>query len=54
MTELPWGDDEDDTPLCPVCGAYSSRSCEMLEEGGGECPWEMMQPDEPSDERRSP
>lgn len=37
--------DDDDSPLCPVCGAYSPRQCEMLEETGGECPWELMQED---------
>lgn len=47
MSELPWDDSDldvegEDFTLCPVCGAYSSRSCEMLEEGGGECPWELM------------
>lgn len=27
--------------LCPFCGAYSRRSCELEEETGGECLWEM-------------
>lgn len=39
-------DDEDDAPLCPICGAYSPRSCEMLDEGCGECPWELMEADD--------
>lgn len=30
--------------LCPFCGAYSSRSCE-LEEEMGSCPWEDSEPD---------
>lgn len=30
--------------LCPWCGAYSSRSCE-LEEEMGSCPWEDSEPD---------
>lgn len=43
MGELPWDDDEDGgTSLCPICGAYDTRSCEMRDEHGGECPWEMM------------
>ena len=29
---------EEDT-LCPWCGAYSKRACE-LKEGMGSCPWE--------------
>jgi len=45
--------------LCPWCGAYSKRSCEM-EEDMGVCPWEQSDPDpdemrelakEPSDDR---
>jgi len=31
--------------LCPFCGAYSTRSCELLEETGGSCPWEESEPD---------
>ena len=31
--------------LCPFCGAYSPRQCELEEESGGVCPWEEMQPD---------
>lgn len=26
-------------PLCPFCGAYSTRSCELIEDAGC-CPWE--------------
>lgn len=42
--------------LCPWCGAYSRRFCEMEEEMGV-CPWEEMEPDpdilrEDRDERR--
>ncbi len=25
--------------LCPMCGAYSPRSCDLEEESGGVCPW---------------
>jgi len=32
--------------ICPFCGAYSSRSCELDEETGGVCPWEESE-DEP-------
>lgn len=32
-------------PLCPFCGAYDTRRCEMLEETGGSCPWEESEPD---------
>ncbi|MRX31872.1 hypothetical protein [Aminobacter sp. MDW-2] len=42
-------DDRGDT-LCPFCGAYSRRSCELEEESGGVCPWEESQPD-PDDQR---
>lgn len=31
--------------LCPFCGAYSPRNCELREETGGACPWEEMAPD---------
>jgi hypothetical protein len=31
--------------LCPFCGAYSPRQCELLEETGGFCPWEDGEPD---------
>lgn len=30
--------------LCPFCGAYSSRSCELWEDMGS-CPWEDSEPD---------
>lgn len=30
---------ERDYTMCPVCGAYSRRSCEMEDELGV-CPWE--------------
>lgn len=30
--------------LCPFCGAYSPRSCEMEEEMCS-CPWEDSEPD---------
>lgn len=26
-------------PLCPMCGAYSPRSCDLEDECGGVCPW---------------
>lgn len=32
-------------PLCPFCGAYSPRQCELEEETGGVCPWEESEPD---------
>lgn len=48
----------DDTTLCPFCGAYSRRSCELKEEME-RCPWseaeEEPDPDrlrEDRDERR--
>lgn len=41
---------EDSDTLCPFCGAYSVRSCELEEESGGVCPWEESQPD-PDDQR---
>ena len=31
--------------LCPFCGAYSPRQCELEEETEGNCPWEMSEPD---------
>lgn len=31
--------------LCPWCGAYSKRSCEMRDEMDGVCPWEESEPD---------
>ena len=42
MGELPWDDEEDDAPLCPICGAYSPRACEERGDHGGECPWQLM------------
>ncbi len=33
--------------LCPFCGAYSPRSCELEEETGGECPWLEILEDKP-------
>lgn len=36
-----------DAPLCPFCGAYSARQCELEDETGGECPWELSRDDEP-------
>lgn len=43
-------------PICPFCGAYSTRSCEMTEDVGI-CVWEESEPDpdilrEDRDERR--
>lgn len=37
-------EDRSDT-LCPFCGAYSPRHCELEEETMGVCPWEESQPD---------
>lgn len=31
-----------DVTLCPFCGAYSTRSCDLIEEAGT-CPWEEME-----------
>ena len=52
MTSLPgydeWKlaspDDERSNTLCPFCGAYSKRRCELEEEMGC-CPWEESEPD---------
>lgn len=34
--------------LCPFCGAYSPRSCEIEDEiDGAECPWADQLADEP-------
>lgn len=30
-------------PLCPFCGASSSRHCDLEEETGGNCPWEEIE-----------
>lgn len=35
--------------ICPWCGAYDTRNCE-LEEETGSCPWEDSEPD-PDDQR---
>lgn len=34
---------DEDRRLCPVCGAYSIRECELREETDGVCPWEEEQ-----------
>ena len=39
--------------LCPFCGAYSPRQCEMFEDFDGVCPWEESQDDE-ADGEHSP
>ncbi len=52
MTDLPGYDawklasPDDDAPesICPWCGAWSRRNCEMEEEMGS-CPWEDSEPD---------
>ena len=31
-------------PLCPFCGAYSPRSCDLSEDAGV-CAWEESEPD---------
>lgn len=31
--------------VCPFCGAYSVRFCELLDEMSGACPWEESEPD---------
>jgi len=36
----------DREPLCPFCGAYSSRSCDLLDETGGTCPWDELTDDD--------
>jgi len=36
--------DDDPDDVCPHCGAYDTRRCELLEETG-ECPWEIEQED---------
>ena len=54
MSVFTWDDDEDGgSPLCPICGAYDTRSCEARDEHGGECPWELMSddPDARADDR---
>ena len=42
---LKWKPAMTDEPLCPFCGAYSRRACELEEEMGA-CPWEMSIDDE--------
>ena len=38
-------------PLCPFCGAYTPRSCDLREEMGDECAWiEMGNWNEPEEE----
>lgn len=41
-TETP---EDEHERLCPFCGAYSPRQCELEEETDGNCPWEMSEPD---------
>lgn len=36
-----------DDDICPFCGSWSIRSCDLMEETGGECPWGLMKEDEP-------
>lgn len=38
--------------LCPFCGAYGPRQCELEDETGGVCPWEEIEDDDsaPEDE----
>jgi hypothetical protein len=42
--------------LCPFCGAYSPRSCDLIDDAGC-CPWEEAEEEglsiatEPEDER---
>lgn len=33
---------ENERPLCPFCGAYSPKQCELREETDGFCPWEEI------------
>jgi hypothetical protein len=35
-----------DPALCPFCGAYSTRSCDLIDDAG-QCPWEEMDEAEP-------
>lgn len=32
--------------LCPLCGGDPLHSCDLKEDNGGECPWEMSKEDE--------
>ncbi len=36
--------------LCPFCGAYSPKQCELEEETGGVCPWEETEDEKDGDE----
>ncbi|MET3648080.1 hypothetical protein [Phyllobacterium ifriqiyense] len=38
-------EDRESKSLCPFCGAYSSKQCELEEETNGCCPWEEIEPD---------
>lgn len=38
-------DDYGNGGICPFCGAYATKSCELEEENGGICPWKEAQPD---------
>lgn len=38
-------DEDRSDALCPLCGSYSPRQCELEEETGGFCPWEECEPD---------
>ena len=42
-------EDESSSSICPFCGGYSAKSCELEEETGGVCPWEEAQEDEDPD-----
>lgn len=35
--------DDDESPICPYCGAYSARSCDL--EDPDFCPWEDLDDD---------
>lgn len=39
-----------DENICPWCGAYSTRSCEIEDEGGF-CPWEESRDESPDPDR---
>jgi hypothetical protein len=39
-----------DDGICPWCGAYSTRSCEMEDENGM-CPWQEHQDANPDPDR---
>ena len=38
-------EEERSATLCPFCGAYSTRQCELEDEMNGICPWEESEPD---------